>query len=107
MSTSIFECDRCGSCCRLIGKILSNQDNKKISAELIEEYKKFPYPINKDGSCSMLKENRCTVFVVRPLVCNSERVYRTFYSKTISKQEAIAIHEKGCIKIKEWNKNEK
>jgi Fe-S-cluster containining protein len=34
----------------------------------------FPYQAREDGSCEKLKDNRCTVYFDRPLLCNIDRM---------------------------------
>jgi uncharacterized protein len=101
----MFECNCCGSCCRVVGRIIATALLQKTEDRLIQEYKEFPYPIQSDGSCSMLLGSKCKIYAMRPLVCNSERVYELFYKGVASKAEAESVHKQGCDKIREWDKN--
>jgi len=53
----------------------------------------------------MLLGSKCKIYAMRPLVCNSERVYELFYKGVASKAEAESVHKQGCDKIREWDKN--
>ena len=63
-----FPCTSCGECCRQVGSLLSNPSSfPTVIQDLI---KIFPYEINKDGSCSKLIDNSCSVYDDRPIICN-------------------------------------
>lgn len=98
----MFKCTKCGECCKKAGKIIATALSSKIDDDLVEEYKKFPYAINKDGSCSMLKGTLCSIYNVRPNVCNAEKVYKMFSVKKCSRVVAEDLHVKGCEIIREW-----
>lgn len=74
-----FKCSQCGLCCRYVKAIL---DNPKAAQEpyrsLIEQ---FPFTYFEDGSCEMLIDNKCSIYEDRPLLCNVERIYETYFSE--------------------------
>jgi len=65
-----FNCTGCGECCRRLGGILGNSDG--IIGAIASE---FPYKPEKDGSCPMLKDNRCSVYKNRPLLCDFKKIF--------------------------------
>ena len=68
-----FPCTQCGECCRHVDKVLDpNSFTYKSSPTVIKDLiDRFPYQINKDGSCSMLDSNgKCKVYDSRPIICN-------------------------------------
>ena len=61
---SPYPCERCGDCCRHV--------------DLIEAMKTFN---RGDGVCKHLREdNLCEIYSTRPPLCNSEWLYKNFYS---------------------------
>ena len=64
--TKDFPCTSCGLCCKSLN-ILHSKQNSPIMQFLVD---KFPYKILEDGSCEMLKDNQCSVYEDRPLICN-------------------------------------
>ena len=98
-----FECNGCGLCCGDTPQkerhiLLLASEANKISAEthlLIEEFAKeitdrgpYVYEMNKpNNKCFFLKNNRCSIYESRPLICqyypfelrfNSERGIHVF-----------------------------
>ena len=63
---SDFPCTSCGLCCKNVINIYS-QPMSPIMQFLVD---KFPYKVLEDGSCEMLKDNQCSVYEDRPLICN-------------------------------------
>ncbi len=35
----------------------------------------FTEPVNEDGSCSHLKDNKCTIYENRPEICRVDKLY--------------------------------
>ncbi len=81
-----FECTGCGECCRWSGSVLlTNRDIKKIAhhlglleQEFIDHQTRLaPNRIQlalldkEDGSCSFLKNDRCSIYETRPEQCRS------------------------------------
>jgi Fe-S-cluster containining protein len=61
-----FPCTGCGVCCQKIRDTLNTAEAMKSLPVLYEAIKEFPYEPKEDGSCSMLKDNRCSVYEDRP-----------------------------------------
>jgi len=81
-----FDCKRCGLCCgdtkqKTRHILLLETEAKKIAAHtygLITDFSveikdKFPYVYEvkktRDGSCVFLKDNQCSIYTLRPLIC--------------------------------------
>ena len=81
-----FECNRCGLCCGDTKQksrhiLLLETEAKKIASEnskLLNEFSteindKLPYRFEmkktNEGKCVFLKENQCTIYSFRPLIC--------------------------------------
>jgi len=69
-----FPCTGCGVCCQKIRDTLNNAEDMKSLSVLYKALKEFPYEPNEDGSCSMLEDNRCSVYEDRPLLCNIKKL---------------------------------
>lgn len=81
-----FKCTGCGACCRWEGSVLLTDDDIMRMAvrlglseqEFIDQHTRLaPNRIQlalidePDGSCSMLTENRCSIYEARPQQCRS------------------------------------
>jgi Fe-S-cluster containining protein len=80
----MFECDRCGCCCRNIGK-------SDIYASLDRG----------DGVCKYLKGNDCSIYDARPLLCRVDKSYERLFSQVMSREEYYRLNKSACIKLKE------
>lgn len=80
-----FNCNKCGMCCRQIGK-----------ANLL------PYFQNVDGICIHLNEdNSCNIYDNRPLVCRVDDMYKVFYADTMPLENFYAENKKICLKLRD------
>lgn len=75
----MFNCDKCGSCCR-------NLDKSKLYEDLDRG----------DGTCKFLKDNLCTIYENRPLKCRVDDCYDNFFCEQISREEYYRINKKAC-----------
>ena len=76
----MFICTKCGLCCRNIDKI--------------PEFAKFDMG---NGVCIHLSnDNLCNIYVVRPDICNIDRMYELFYKSILSKEEYERLNIEGC-----------
>ena len=81
-----FECNKCGLCCgntrqktrrilllRSEAQQIVTETSCSISNFCIEIFDKSPYCYemkkSEDGKCFFLKENQCTIYPLRPLIC--------------------------------------
>jgi len=79
----MFECKRCGSCCR-------NLDKNEIYKDLDRG----------DGICIYLKENECTIYENRPLLCRIDESYDYFFSQTMTKEEYYKLNKEACKRLR-------
>lgn len=77
----MFQCGRCGRCCRQVGKAKVNVDLDR-----------------GDGVCRFLNEstNLCSIYNNRPLICNIDRAYDEMYSDLITREEFYEINYEAC-----------
>lgn len=76
----MFECLKCGICCRNIDKI----------PELSEFH-------NGDGVCIYLNRNNlCSIYENRPDICNVEKMYQLKYKDIMSWDEYEKMNMEGC-----------
>ncbi len=80
----MFNCDKCGLCCSNIGGI--------------ELYKDLD---RGDGVCKYLKDNLCSIYENRPLLCRIDDSWKQFYSSEMSLECFYELNYKGCKKLKE------
>ena len=87
----MFQCDKCGLCCKSIGKI-------EIFAEMDRG----------DGICKYLDEktNLCKIYDKRPLLCNLDKSYDYYFSSCMSREEYYAINYAACQELKSKGKIE-
>ncbi len=79
----MFKCDKCGLCCRNIGKS--------------EFYKELD---RGDGVCRYLRGNLCGIYESRPILCRVDEGYEAFFKSAMSKEEYYALNYKICEKLK-------
>lgn len=79
-----FHCDRCGICCRKVGKF-----------PFMKEFDRG------DGTCRHLTDkNLCAIYDSRPEVCNVDALYERLYAGKISREEFYRINERACEALK-------
>ena len=79
-----WSCDCCGLCCRQVGSF------PQMSEYALE-----------DGSCKYLdKDNRCSIYDRRPLVCNVAEAYKLFFKDRMSEDEYYDLQSKSCAQLK-------
>lgn len=55
----------------------------------------------EDGSCKYLdKDNRCSIYDHRPLVCNVADAYKLFFRYRMSEDEYYDMQSKACACLK-------
>lgn len=77
----MFPCEKCGCCCRNIGK-----------AEFAEN---MALP---DGSCKYLdkKSNLCQIYESRPIFCRVDDFYEKFLSHSMTREEFYKLNKECC-----------
>lgn len=83
---NLFDCDRCGLCCRSLGKNF-------IRVELDRG----------DGVCKNFNEETrlCKIYKTRPIVCNVDAYYEKFLSDSMSREKFHELNREICNKLKE------
>ena len=79
----MFQCDRCGCCCR-------NLDKSELYSDLNRG----------DGVCRYLLGNECSIYNERPLLCRVDECYGLFFSQYISLEKYYQLNENECKKLK-------
>lgn len=84
-----FHCDRCGLCCRKVGKF-----------PFMKEFDRG------DGVCKHLTDdNLCAIYDHRPTICDVDRLYGIYFKDKMSKEEWYRLQYEGCRELKEENGN--
>lgn len=79
-----FSCDRCGLCCRRVGRF-----------PFMKEYDRG------DGVCRYLTtDNLCAIYENRPLICNIDLLYEKFYSNVMSRDDYYLLNAEACASMK-------
>lgn len=81
-------CDKCGLCCKMLSNVKG-----------MEEFDKG------DGTCIYLKNNLCSIYEMRPNICDAEYMWITSYSKIMTHEDFEKESYASCIKIKSYLKN--
>lgn len=80
----IFECDKCGICCRHIDQI--------------PQLKQFDLG---NGQCIHLSvDNLCDIYLHRTEICNVDKMYELHFKDKMSRQEYLALNYEGCRDLK-------
>lgn len=78
-----FPCTSCGACCSSI-----------VGIDFLKEF-------NQDGKCSMLKNNKCTIYESRPLLCKIDESYDQIFSSYMTKEDFYLQNAKACNELQE------
>ena len=79
----MFICDKCGECCR-------NLDKSSIYDSLH----------NGNGVCRYLKNNECSIYDERPLICRVDESYDIFFKERLPYEEYIQLNYECCKQLK-------
>lgn len=79
----MFQCNQCGLCCK-------NLTLSPVYAELDRG----------DGTCKYLKDNLCSIYNDRPLLCRIDESYEVFFRDSFSREEYYRINYEMCNKLK-------
>lgn len=83
-----FDCNCCGICCKNI--------------KYVPQLQKYD---NGYGQCIYLtNSNQCSIYKIRPEICNVDFMYKKIYSNIYSKKEFYELNYKACYEL---NKNHK
>ena len=80
----MFPCERCGCCCRLVGKVSFAR-----------------YLALDDGSCKHLDKetNLCKIYSDRPYFCRVDELYEDEVSKYMTREKFYEVNKKACKKF--------
>ena len=81
----MFNCDKCGACCRNVGRSELGKDLALAS-----------------GICKHLDQstNLCTIYDNRPIFCNVDKYYHKYLSDTISITDYYKQNHQACMKLR-------
>ena len=81
----MFKCDKCGLCCRKVFLINS-----------------LKHLDDGTGKCKYLDDstNLCTIYGSRPILCNVDKCYETYFSKMYSIEEYYELNYEACKNLK-------
>ena len=82
----VFPCTKCGACCK--------------RAHLIENFQYVDY---KNTGCKKLNDNKCSIYLNRPFICNMEKVRNLLFSN-IKLKEYYKISAIICNKLMQEDK---
>jgi uncharacterized protein len=54
---------------------------------------------NGNGVCRYLVNNLCSIYENRPLICNTEKMYRSYFREIMTEDEFVAMNMEACIQI--------
>jgi len=84
-------------CCRSLGTIVrmtKQGDPESIFYKAAEE---FPYSWDESGCCEMLKDNLCSVYENRPLLCNVKKIGELYSEQTgVPLSDLYALNARIC-----------
>ena len=78
-----FPCTQCGACCSSIEGI-----------DFLSEF-------NRNGVCTNLHENTCTIYESRPLLCRIDDAYDEIFSQFMTKEQYYVTNAKACNELQE------
>lgn len=82
----MFECNKCGLCCRNIDKIPQLRDFH-----------------NGNGICIYLHDNICSIYDNRPDICSVDRMYEMYFKNQYTRAEFYHLNKMVCEQIKNLN----
>ena len=79
-----FPCIQCGECCRHAGEV-----------------PQLATKVDTDGVCRYLdkRTNRCTIYDMRPKVCNVSYMYQTYFKAQMTEGEFIQKNLQVCCHL--------
>lgn len=84
----MFQCDMCGECCR-------NLNRSPIYNDLHDG----------SGICKHLKNNLCSIYINRPLLCRVDDSYTVFFQEILSYDEYINLNYRYCAELKKGKRD--
>ena len=80
----MFPCEKCGSCCRNVGKVFFAQ-----------------HMALDDGTCKYFdkEKNLCTIYDKRPDFCRVDEFYEKKFSDIMTREEFYRLNKKICLQL--------
>lgn len=79
----MFECDRCGECCRNLNK-----------SPLYDDLH------DGDGVCKYLEGNICSIYYGRPILRRVDESYNIFFKDIMTLDEYYKLNYESCMRLK-------
>jgi len=69
-------CQRCGTCCRLVVELVGGMDDipEELTEFVKEDGREIEIMKQIDGMCIAFKDNACSIYDTRPMVCRDFQV---------------------------------
>lgn len=84
----MFQCDQCGKCCEKVG-------SSKI----------YEFLADSTGKCRYLKNNKCSIYDSRPLICRVDTMYELYYKDLLTLDEYYKLNYEACSVLKGKKEN--
>jgi hypothetical protein len=93
-----FDCNACGTCCKMFGKTMDIHGTKveHIPLDL------FPYKWDETGKCEMLVDNKCSVYETRPNTCRWQWGFDMGFFGNLTLEQAVEVNKKACIELRRF-----
>lgn len=75
----MFDCSKCGQCCQ-------NLKGVELYSDLDRG----------DGICKFLKENLCSIYENRPIICRIDESYDLYFKDSYTKEEYYELNHRAC-----------
>ena len=79
----MFFCEKCGECCKHLDR-----------SDLYNDLDRG------DGVCKYLKQNICSIYDKRPIICRVDESYYSFFKEQISLEDYYKLNYDACNKLK-------
>ena len=79
----MFFCEKCGECCKHLDR-----------SDLYKDLDRG------DGVCKYLKQNICSIYDKRPIMCRVDESYYSFFTEQISLEDYYKLNYDACNKLK-------
>ena len=79
----MFFCEKCGECCKHLDR-----------SDLYKDLDRG------DGVCNYLKQNICSIYNKRPIICRVDESYYSFFKEQISLEDYYKLNYDACNKLK-------
>lgn len=79
----MFFCEKCGECCKHLDR-----------SDLYKDLDRG------DGVCKYLKQNICSIYNKRPIICRVDESYYSFFKGQISLEDYYKLNYDACNKLK-------